>query len=139
MPELPEVETTRRGIAPALMGRRVVDVVVRDRRLRWPIADHLETSLRGEIVRRVERRAKYLLIGFDTGTLILHLGMSGSLRIVDTTVPPKLHDHWDIVMDSGRVLRFHDPRRFGSAHWTASDPAGHPLLAKLAPEPLSDA
>jgi formamidopyrimidine-DNA glycosylase len=139
MPELPEVETTRRGIAPALVGRRVSDVVIRDRRLRWPIAEHLETSLRGETVRRVERRAKYILIGFDTGTLILHLGMSGSLRIVDNTVPPKLHDHWDIVLDSGRVLRFHDPRRFGSAHWTAADPADHPLLAKLAPEPLSDA
>jgi formamidopyrimidine-DNA glycosylase len=139
MPELPEVETTRRGIAPALVGRRVVDVVVRDRRLRWPIADHLETSLRGEVVRRVERRAKYILIGFDSGTLILHLGMSGSLRIVEATVPPKLHDHWDIALDTGKVLRFHDPRRFGSAHWTATDPAEHPLLAKLAPEPLSDA
>jgi formamidopyrimidine-DNA glycosylase len=139
MPELPEVETTRRGIAPVLVGRRVRDVVVRDRRLRWPIADHLETSLRDQVVRRVERRAKYILIGFDTGTLILHLGMSGSLRIVDATVPPKLHDHWDIVLDTGRVLRFHDPRRFGSAHWTTADPADHPLLAKLAPEPLSDA
>ena len=138
MPELPEVETTRRGIAPALLGRRVIDVVIRDRRLRWPIAAHLEESLRQQVVRRVERRAKYLLIGFDAGKLILHLGMSGSLRILDADTTPKGHDHWDIVLDSGKVLRFHDPRRFGSAHWTDTDPAAHPLLAKLAPEPLSE-
>jgi len=139
MPELPEVETTRRGIAPALIGRRVVEVVIRDRRLRWPIANDLESRLRDEIVRRVERRAKYILIGFDTGTLILHLGMSGSLRILNAGVAPRPHDHWDIVLDSGRVLRFHDPRRFGSAHWTGTDPEQHALLKKLAPEPLSDA
>jgi formamidopyrimidine-DNA glycosylase len=139
MPELPEVETTRRGIAPALLGRRVTDVVIRERRLRWPIAAHVETAIRHQTVRRVERRAKYILIGFDTGTLILHLGMSGSLRILDAGVPPKLHDHWDVYLDSGKALRFHDPRRFGSAHWTESNPLRHPLLAKLAPEPLSPA
>jgi formamidopyrimidine-DNA glycosylase len=138
MPELPEVETTRRGIAPALIGRRAIDVVVRDRRLRWPIAAHLEASIARQTVRRVERRAKYLLIGFDSGTLIVHLGMSGSLRILDAAVPPKPHDHWDIYLDSGKVLRFHDPRRFGSAHWTDGNPLEHPLLAKLAPEPLSE-
>jgi formamidopyrimidine-DNA glycosylase len=138
MPELPEVETTRRGIAPALIGHRAIDVVVRERRLRWPIDGHFEAALRHQIVRRVERRAKYLLIGFDQGTLILHLGMSGSLRLVDAGVPPRPHDHWDIYLDSGKVLRFHDPRRFGSAHWTATDPLLHPLLARLAPEPLSD-
>ncbi len=138
MPELPEVETTRRGIAPALIGRRVIDVVVRDRRLRWPIAAHFEAAIKQQTVRRVERRAKYLLIVFDTGTLILHLGMSGSLRILDAQVPPKAHDHWDLYLDSGKVLRFHDPRRFGSAHWTESNPLQHKLLAKLAPEPLSD-
>jgi len=90
-------------------------------------------------VRRIERRAKYLLIGFDKGTLIVHLGMSGSLRVLCADVPPQLHDHWDIQVDSGSVLRFHDPRRFGSALWTDSDPLEHKLLAKLAPEPLSDA
>ena len=139
MPELPEVETTRRGIAPALIGRRVAEVRIRDRRLRWPVASHLEAMLRHHIVRAVERRAKYILIRFDHGTLILHLGMSGSLRILDASVPPTLHDHWDIALDCGRVLRFHDPRRFGSAHWTGADPHQHPLLEKLAPEPLSDA
>jgi len=136
MPELPDVETTRRGIAPALVGRRVIEVVVRDRRLRWPIPAHFEATIRHQVIRRVERRAKYILIGFDTGTLILHLGMSGSLRVLDAKVPPRSHDHWDLYVDSGKVLRFHDPRRFGSAHWTESNPLEHKLLAKLAPEPL---
>jgi formamidopyrimidine-DNA glycosylase len=138
MPELPEVETTRRGIAPALVGHRVVDMIVRDRRLRWPMAADLETAIRHQIVQRVERRAKYILIGFDAGTLIVHLGMSGSLRVLEALVPPRPHDHWDLVLDSSKALRFHDPRRFGSAHWTSSNPHQHPLLAKLAPEPLSD-
>jgi formamidopyrimidine-DNA glycosylase len=138
MPELPEVETTRRGIAPALLGHRILDVIIRDRRLRWPIAADVEAALTHQTVRRVERRAKYLLIGVDSGTLIVHLGMSGSLRIVETASTPRLHDHWDIHLDSGKTLRFHDPRRFGSAHWTAADPHAHPLLKNLAPEPLSD-
>ena len=114
-------------------------MLVRERRLRWPIAPHLEATLRGQTVRGIDRRAKYILIRFDPGTLILHLGMSGSLRLVKNGTPPKVHDHWDIRMDSGWVLRFHDPRRFGSLHWTEADPALHPLLAKLAPEPLSAA
>ena len=139
MPELPEVETTRRGISPALVGRRVTRVVIRDRRLRWPIDPRLETAITHQAVRRIDRRAKYLLIVFETGTLIVHLGMSGSLRILSADVPPQLHDHWDIEVDSGAVLRFHDPRRFGSALWTDANPLEHPLLAKLAPEPLSDA
>jgi formamidopyrimidine-DNA glycosylase len=139
LPELPEVETTRRGIAPALVGRRVTTVVVRDRRLRWPIDANLAAALTNQVVRRIERRAKYLLIGFDNGTLIVHLGMSGSLRVLGADVPPKLHDHWDIQVDGGAVLRFHDPRRFGSALWTEADPLEHKLLAKLAPEPLSNA
>ncbi len=138
MPELPEVETTRRGIAPALLGHRVVGMIVRERRLRWRIPEQLEAAIARQTVRRVDRRAKYLLIGFDAGTLIVHLGMSGSLRVLDAGIPPKTHDHWDIGLDSGKVLRFHDPRRFGSAHWTLADPEAHPLLARLAPEPLSD-
>ena len=112
---------------------------MRERRLRWPIAAHFEAAIRDQTVRRVDRRAKYILIRFDAGTLILHLGMSGSLRLVKHGTPPKTHDHWDIRVDSGWVLRFHDPRRFGSLHWTETDPTLHPLLAKLAPEPLSDA
>jgi formamidopyrimidine-DNA glycosylase len=115
-----------------------MDVVVRERRLRWPIARNFEAAVRHQTVRSIERRAKYLLITFDAGTLILHLGMSGSLRMLAAGVPPRAHDHWDILLDTGQVLRFHDPRRFGSLHWTESDPHRHPLLAKLAPEPLSD-
>jgi formamidopyrimidine-DNA glycosylase len=112
---------------------------VRERRLRWPIPAHVEATVRGQTVRAVERRAKYLLIRFDAGTLILHLGMSGSLRLVKPGTTLKTHDHWDLGLDNGWVLRFHDPRRFGSLHWTDADPARHPLLAKLAPEPLSEA
>ena len=115
----------------------MLDVIVRERRLRWPIAAHFEAAVRGQTVRRIDRRAKYILIRFDAGTMILHLGMSGSLRLVKLDTPPKLHDHWDMHVDSGWLLRFHDPRRFGSLHWTDTDPELHPLLAKLAPEPLS--
>jgi formamidopyrimidine-DNA glycosylase len=112
-------------------------MIIRDRRLRWPIADNFEAAVRHQIVRGVDRRAKYLLIRLETGTVILHLGMSGSLRLILGDTPPKAHDHWDLVLDSGMVLRFHDPRRFGSLHFTADDPAKHALLKKLAPEPLS--
>ena len=107
--------------------------------MRWPIPANFEAMLRLQSVHRVARRAKYILITLDSGTLILHLGMSGSLRLLAAGVPPRAHDHWDIEFDSGRVLRFHDPRRFGSLLWTESDPLEHPLLAKLAPEPLSAA
>jgi formamidopyrimidine-DNA glycosylase len=110
---------------------------VRERRLRWPIAAHFEAAIRGQTVRGIERRAKYILLRFDGGTAILHLGMSGSLRLVKPEVAPKTHDHWDIRVDNGWVLRFHDPRRFGSLLWTETDPALHPLLKNLAPEPLS--
>jgi formamidopyrimidine-DNA glycosylase len=120
-----------------LTERRVLDFIVRERRLRWPIAANLEAAVRGQTVRAIDRRAKYILIRFDAGTLILHLGMSGSLRLVKAETPRRTHDHWDMRMDGGWVLRFHDPRRFGSLHWTETDPALHPLLAKLAPEPLS--
>jgi formamidopyrimidine-DNA glycosylase len=119
--------------------RRVAEFVVRERRLRWPIAANVEAAVRGRTVRSVDRRAKYILLRFDTGTLILHLGMSGSLRLVKRDAPLRVHDHWDLRVEGGWVLRFHDPRRFGSLHWTETDPALHPLLAKLAPEPLSEA
>ena len=112
---------------------------MRDRRLRWPIASNLEAAVRGQRVVSVERRAKYLIIRLVSGALIVHLGMSGSLRLIGGKAPPKPHEHWDLVLDSGQALRFHDPRRFGSLHWTQEDPGEHPLLKKLAPEPLSAA
>ena len=139
MPELPEVETTKRGISGALLNHRVLNALVRERRLRWPIAANFEAAVRGQIVRSVERRAKYIVIGFEPGSLLLHLGMSGSLRLVKPGTAPRTHDHWDLELDSGWVLRFHDPRRFGSLHWIEGDPHRHPLLLKLAPEPLSGA
>ena len=139
MPELPEVETTRRGISPHLTGQSVSGVTVRDRRLRWPVPQGIEARMAGETIRSVERRAKYLLLRAGAGTAILHLGMSGSLRIADETAEPGRHDHVDIRLASGRVLRFNDPRRFGCLLWTESDPLEHPLLAKLGPEPLGDA
>lgn len=139
MPELPEVETTRRGISPALLHHRIVDVRVRDRRLRWPIPTDFEARVRGQPIESVARRAKYILLGLPHDTLILHLGMSGSLRLVKPGTPYKKHDHWELRIDSGWVLRYHDPRRFGSLHITSTDPAQHPLLAKLAPEPLDRA
>lgn len=136
MPELPEVETTRRGIAPSLVGRRVTRVVLRERRLRWPVPAGFERQLQGRRITAVERRAKYLLVRTDGGTLLAHLGMSGSLRVLSRELPPRPHDHVDLVLDSGRVLRFNDPRRFGSLHWIDGDVATHPLLAGLGPEPL---
>ena len=138
MPELPEVETTRRSLEAPLVGRRVTHVVVRDRRLRWPIEPAFELHLTGASIRAVGRRAKYLLVVTDRGTAMIHLGMSGSLVRVPGTTPVVKHDHVDIALDDGGVLRFHDPRRFGSIHWIDGDPALHPLLASLAPEP-SDA
>lgn len=139
MPELPEVETTRRGILPALSGRTIAQVVIREPRLRWPVASGLGEHLIGQRVCDVRRRAKYLLIDLDKGSLILHLGMSGSLRVLPAATTPLPHDHIDLVLDSGFCLRFNDPRRFGSLHWTDIDPFAHPLLRKLAPEPLDPA
>lgn len=139
MPELPEVETTRRGIAPHLRGRRIAGTVVREARLRWPVPETALSALTGIAVESVERRAKYLLLRTAHGTLMLHLGMSGSLRVVPATVPPQPHDHFDLLLDDGRCLRLRDPRRFGSIHWVTGDPCAHPLLASLGPEPLDPA
>jgi formamidopyrimidine-DNA glycosylase len=136
MPELPEVETTRRGIAPWVESQRIRTLIVRERRLRWPIPRGMASHLAGAVVRRVERRGKYLLLRFDHGTALLHLGMSGSLQVLPEATAPRTHDHFDIVLDSGDCLRFTDPRRFGSLLWTRHDPAAHPLLAALGPEPL---
>lgn len=138
MPELPEVETSRRGIAPFIEGQQIRGLVVRERRLRWPVPGGLETTLIGQTVQKVDRRAKYLLFHTAAGTALLHLGMSGSLRIIDPAEPPGKHDHVDMLMSNGKALRFRDPRRFGSLLWS-EDGTVHPLLAKLGPEPLGDA
>ena len=137
MPELPEVETTRRGIEPHVVGRRIHRLVVHERRLRWPVDVQTSATFVGCTIRRAGRRAKYLLLETDVGTMILHLGMSGSLRVLPASTPRIAHDHVDIELDSGQTLRFNDPRRFGSLLFTA-DPATHPLLKGLAPEPLED-
>ncbi len=140
MPELPEVETTRAGIAPHVEGHRLTAVAVRQPRLRWPVPVAELEGCVGARCLRVERRAKYLLLCLDNGqTLILHLGMSGSLRLVAGGDAPGKHDHIDLVLDDGQALRLHDPRRFGALLHTATDPQQHPLIAELGPEPLSAA
>lgn len=136
MPELPEVETLRRGLAPLLTGHQIERVTVRHRGLRWPISSALEAQVAGRAVRGVSRRGKYLLLHCDGGTLIIHLGMSGSLCLVPASTAPGRHDHFDAVLEDGRVLRFNDPRRFGSIHWVEGNPLVHRLLAPLGREPL---
>lgn len=136
MPELPEVETACRGIAPHLVGQRIARVTVRDARLRWPVPRALARELTGQTFRSVTRRAKYLLLTADAGSAILHLGMSGSVRIVPSDTPPSKHDHVDIVLGNGRCLRLRDPRRFGTLLWTRGYPLRHRLLRHLGPEPL---
>lgn len=135
MPELPEVETTCRGIAPHLTGRTLVGWTLRVPALRWPVV--LPETLRGQRIRGVRRRAKYLLIDLDGGALVLHLGMSGSLRILPADAPVLKHDHVDFLLDSGLILRFNDPRRFGSLHWQPEPAEAHWLLAGLGVEPLT--
>ncbi|MFP5461078.1 MAG: bifunctional DNA-formamidopyrimidine glycosylase/DNA-(apurinic or apyrimidinic site) lyase [Gammaproteobacteria bacterium] len=141
MPELPEVEVVRRGLQASVLGRSVRGAEVRVPRLRWPVPEGLEGSLRGQRLRAVERRGKYLLLRFDPGCLIVHLGMSGTLRFLPQPLPPQRHNHVDLLFGHG-VLRFRDPRRFGAMLWHpsgAGDPAAHPLLAGLGVEPLSGA
>jgi len=138
VPELPEVETTRRGIEPHIKGRKVKKLVVRQAQLRWPIPDTLSAVLPGRKIIDVQRRGKYLLLKSAPGTLLIHLGMSGSLRVLDSEVPPAKHDHVDMLMDNNRILRYTDPRRFGCWLWQTGDPQQHPLLLSLGPEPLDD-
>ncbi len=138
MPELPEVETTRRGIFPHLISTKIIDVIVRDRRLRWPVPAKLGAALKGQYVEAIDRRAKYLLFRFQQGCMILHLGMSGSLRLLAADTPVEKHDHIDFVLENHQCLRFRDPRRFGSVHWTKADPYRHKLLDGLGPEPLNE-
>ena len=136
MPELPEVETTRRGLIPWMRGARIVDLKVRDARLRWPIAADLGARLRGRTIRDIGRRGKYLLVWLDHGALIMHLGMSGSLRVV-SDMPAGPHDPFDLVMagDPPVCVRLRDPRRFGALLYS-DEPLSHPLIARLGPEPL---
>ncbi len=136
MPELPEVETTRRGIRGHLEGRRLTGWEVRQPQLRWPV--EVPAKLRNARLLRVRRRGKYLLLEFDNGALILHLGMSGSLRVVETGCAPGKHDHVDLHLDSGFTLRLRDPRRFGSVHYQDDAAEQHWLLARLGVEPLED-
>ena len=135
MPELPEVEVTRRGLAPQLTGRRISGVSVREPRLRWPVPRDV-LGLAGRTVKTIRRRGKYLLVDCGDGHLILHLGMSGSLRVLPPGTPPQKHDHFDLVLGD-RVLRLRDPRRFGAVLWTSGAVDAHPLLAHLGIEPLS--
>jgi formamidopyrimidine-DNA glycosylase len=139
MPELPEVETTCRGIAIHIVGRRIADVRVNNPNLRWPVpVDELTTRLPGRKILSVTRRAKYLLFDCGNGHLITHLGMSGSLRILEQATPADKHEHIEIFFSHGTVLRFRDPRRFGSVLWTDQAPDRHALLASLGPEPLDE-
>jgi formamidopyrimidine-DNA glycosylase len=137
MPELPEVETTRRGVAPHVERQKVTAVRIYDRRLRWPVPPDLGRRLVGRTVDRIDRRSKYLLFRLGTDTLIVHLGMTGSLRVHRRAPARRAHDHVDIRFANGVLLRYHDPRRFGAMLWSASAHE-HPLLAALGPEPLED-
>lgn len=137
MPELPEVETSRRGIEPHLKGETILHAIVRNPRLRWPVSPEIH-ALSDKQVLSVQRRAKYLLLELPDGWIIIHLGMSGSLRVLPEEQPAGKHDHVDLVMSNGKVLRYTDPRRFGAWLWSC-DPEGSNVLAHLGPEPLSDA
>ncbi|MBM3202908.1 bifunctional DNA-formamidopyrimidine glycosylase/DNA-(apurinic or apyrimidinic site) lyase [Candidatus Woesearchaeota archaeon] len=139
MPELPEVETTCRGIRPLITGQTLERLIIREPRLRWPVTGDWIGAMPGNRVNGVRRRGKYILIETHLGTLILHLGMSGSLRVSDPLNPPRKHDHIELLFTGGCCLRFHDPRRFGCLCWTDTDADQHPLLANLGPEPLEQA
>ena len=137
MPELPEVETTRRGIREHVEQQIVKKVIIRQPKLRWPIPARLTKILPGQKIHSISRRAKYLIFSCDAGHVILHLGMSGSLRVLDANIPAEKHDHIDFIFTNGKCLRLRDPRRFGAVLFTKDDPAQHKLLKSLGPEPLS--
>jgi len=137
VPELPEVETVRRGVEPHVVGRRVENVIVRDARLRWPVPHNFPDFVHGRTIRGVSRRGKYLIFDLGGDRFIVHLGMSGRLCLLERAEPPRKHDHVDLQLAGGKLLRFHDPRRFGAIlPWPSAD-AEHVLLAKLGPEPFS--
>jgi formamidopyrimidine-DNA glycosylase len=137
LPELPEVETTRRGLAPHLVNQRIRTAIVRNAALRVPVPRRLPQLVAGTTIRSVDRRGKYLLIDCGSGTLIVHLGMSGRLWLVAADAAAQMHDHFDLVLDNDHAVRLRDPRRFGLVVWQKGDPLQHPLLAKIGPEPLS--
>ena len=137
LPELPEVETTCRGIEPHLVGIRVLKIIIRQPKLRWPISQDLAFELSGEIISSIERRGKYLIFHSRLGSLISHLGMSGSFRILLNSIAPEKHDHVDFMLENGKILRYNDPRRFGCMLWEKGDAHQHPLLKSLGPEPLT--
>ncbi|MDN3652800.1 bifunctional DNA-formamidopyrimidine glycosylase/DNA-(apurinic or apyrimidinic site) lyase [Thalassotalea ponticola] len=136
MPELPEVETCRRGIEPHLLNQTVSQVIVRNYNMRWPVSDDI-TELEGLTINSITRRAKYLLLATEKGTLLLHLGMSGTLRVLPKQAAVNKHDHFDLVFANDKILRLNDPRRFGAVLWLTGDVSQHPLLVKQGPEPLS--
>lgn len=138
MPELPEVEVSRLGIAPHLQGRTISKIIVRNASLRWPVPADIQRA-ENQVINTVTRRAKYLLLHTDSGAIVLHLGMSGRLRVVDARLDPAKHDHIDIVLDSGKCLRLTDPRRFGACLWQGKDDEPLSLFGQLGPEPLTDA
>ena len=137
MPELPEVETTRQGISPYIDRQTVAEVIVRQPKMRWPIPDEIH-QMEGQIIESVKRRGKYLLLETLQGTALIHLGMSGSLRVVDAGSNHDKHDHVDITFANQKAIRLHDPRRFGAVLWTKKNPLKHKLIRSLGPEPLSD-
>ncbi len=137
MPELPEVETTKRGLEPLLVGQTIAAVKIRDPRLRWPVETTLPARVETQRIRSLDRRGKYLIVSLDDGAMLIHLGMSGRLRYVTDESPPANHDHFEIAFSSGSKLRFNDPRRFGSLHFSDM-PESHWLLKNLGPEPLGD-
>lgn len=139
MPELPEVETTVRGIEPHLLNQQIVSVTVRHPSLRWPIPNDLAELLKGQTIQRIYRRGKYIIFDTAKGHQLLHLGMSGSVRILPAGTPAEKHDHVDWLCANNKLLRLNDPRRFGAVLWTSDDPSQHPLIAKLGPEPLTAA
>ena len=137
MPELPEVETTRRGILPYIDQQTVAKVIVRQPKMRWLVPDEIH-DMEGELVQSVTRRGKYILLETAKGTTLIHLGMSGSLRVLDVGVEPEKHDHIDIVFANQKLIRLHDPRRFGTVLWTTKNPLKHKLIRSLGPEPLGE-
>lgn len=138
MPELPEVETSRRGIEPHLLNKKIKRITIRQHKLRWPIPQNLPQLATGKIIRAVSRRAKYIYLELDSGTIIIHLGMSGSLRICTEKTPPEKHDHIDIQVSNNKILRLRDPRKFGCVLWAEGKVTEHKLIKPLGPEPLDD-